>query len=537
MSPDGRTVAIAGGNKDGLWLRPLDSLELRPLSNTDGAEDPFWSPDGRSLGYFADFKLKIMAVTGGPATSLCDVAGFGGTWNREGVILFGAAEDGPIQRANAAGGVCTPVTQAEPGVSHRLPTFLPDGKHFLYLVLSRDQSKAGLYLAALDLPGGAGHRLLPDHSSAIFIPRRKSGGHDHLLFQRENKLMAQPFDAETLQLAGEPFPVAPQLSRTPAPNQVAASAAGNGTLVYLAGSSRTETQTTWLDRSGKELGKVGPLGNQPSFALSPDQKSVALAYQNSSRSGIWLHELARDVETRLTLPPLAAAPVWSPDSGRIAFSGPDALYVKNVGGGPEQLLLQRDRPIYASDWSRDGKHLLYTDDDPKTLGDIWSLPLDPSGKPGEPVAFLKTEFNESQGQFSPDGHWIAYVSNESGQEAVYVRPFSSGGAPTRISSSGGINPRWRADGKELYYLTEGDPESLMAVSVQSRPGGFFQAGVPTALFEVHTRIIVAQRNFFSYSPSLDGQRFLMIVVPDTAPPTLNVITNWEKAAAGAAKEP
>jgi dipeptidyl aminopeptidase/acylaminoacyl peptidase len=246
--------------------------------------------------------------------------------------------------------------------------------------------------------------------------------------------------------------------------------------------------------------------------------------------------LARDVETRFTLPPFAGPPVWSPDSGRIAFHGSDALYVKNVGGGPEQLLLQRDRPIPLSDWSRDGKYLLYTDNDPKTQGDIWSLPLDPSGKPGEPVAFLKTEFNESQGQFSPDEHWVAYVSNESGQDAVYVRPFPTGGAPTRISSSGGTNPRWRADGKELYYLREGTPESLMAVSVQSRPGGLLQAGVPRALFELHTRIIVSQANIFSYSPSADGQRFLMIVLPDAAPPTLNVITNWEKAVAGAAKE-
>jgi serine/threonine protein kinase len=542
LSPDGRTVVIAGlsGNRSGLWLRALDSLELRPLSNTDGARNPFWSPDGRSLGFFADGKLKTIPTTGGPATALCDAGtGTGGAWNRAGVILFGV-DSGPIRRVNAAGGVCTPVTQAEPGVRDLLPEFLADGKHFLYFVQSTDQSSGGLFLAVLDQP--AGHRLLPDQSSAIFVPRRNGASHDHLLFQREHTLMAQPFDSETLQFAGDPFQVAPQLSRTLSPQQVAASAAGNGTLIYLAGPAHDETQPTWLDRSGKELGKVGSLGDQNGLALSPDQRSVAFAYgANSSRRGLWLRELARDVETRFTLPPFAGPPVWSPDSRRIVFTGLNALYVKNASGGPEQLLLQSANPILCSDWSRDGKYLLYTEIDPKTRGDIWVLPLDPSGKPGAPVAFLKTEFNESQGQFSPDGRWVAYVSNESGSLEVYVRPFPSGGGPTttgptRISSSGGREPRWRADGKELYYLgNPGNSRSLMAVSVQSRPGGLLQAGVPTVLFESQARSIVPEANFFSYSPSVDGQRFLMRILPDAALPTLNAITNWEKAQA--VKEP
>jgi Tol biopolymer transport system component len=537
LAPDGRTVAIAAsvGNKGGLWLRALDSLELRPLANTDSARHPFWSPDGRSLGFFADGKLKIIPATGGPATALCDAGtGSGGAWNREGVILFGA-DAGPIQRANASGGVCSPVTQAEPGVRHRLPAFLPDGRHFLYLVQSTDAGKTGLYVAALNQP--AGHRLLPDPSSAIFAPRRKGESHDHLLFQRENTLMAQPFQVETLQLAGDPFPVAPQLSRTSTPAQVAASAAGNGTLVYLAGSSRAEAQPTWLDRNGKELGKVGPPGDQSGLALSPDQKSVAFA-RRSSQQGLWLRELARDVETRFTLPPFLGPPVWSPDGVRIAFSGPKGLYVKSASGGPEQLLLPSGNPIPPSDWSRDGKYLLYTEIDPRTRGDIRYLPLDPSGKPGAPVEFLKSEFNESQGQFSPDGHWVAYVSNESGQSEIYVRPFPSGGGLTKISSDGGVEPRWRGDGKELYYLgNRTRSRLLMAVSVQSRPGGPLQAGVPMALFELRSFIILTENNLFSYSPSADGRRFLMNISPDAALPTLNVITNWEKLAPGPAKEP
>jgi Tol biopolymer transport system component len=529
LSPDGRTVAITGEGK--LWLRALDSFELRPLSNTDFARHPFWSPDGRSLGFSSNGKLRIVSITGGPATALCDAGtGGGATWNREGVILFGA-DKGPIERVNAAGGACTPVTRIEPGMVHRLPTFLPDGRHFLYNVRSDDPGKAGLYLAALDQP--AGRRLLPDRTNAIFVPRRKGAGHDHLLFQRENTLMALPFDVETLQLAGDPFSIAPQLARTSTFDQVAASAAGDGTLIYLAGSSFTDFQAIWLDRSGKELGKVGPLEDLRGLTLSPDQKSVALTYSESgSRPGVWLRELARDVESRFALPPFSGPAVWSPDSSRIAFSGPNALDVKNASGGPEQLLLQSGNPMAPSDWSRDGKYLLYTEIDPKTHGDIWYLPLDPSGELGAPVAFLKTEFNESMGQFSPDGRWVAYVSNESGSPEVYVRPFPSGGGPVRISSSGATNPHWRADGKELYYLSFLSRPGLMAVSVQSRPGGLLQAGVPKALFEVQTRFIIPEANQFIYSPSTDGQRFLMKILPDATLPTLNVITNWDELRPG-----
>jgi eukaryotic-like serine/threonine-protein kinase len=530
LSPDGRTLAIAGflGNKDGTWFRALDSLELRPVSNTGGASVPFWSPDGRSLGFFDDGKLKIMPVTGGPATALCNASPSGGAWNREGVILFGG-DSGPIQRVNSAGGACMPVTRAEPGARQVLPTFLPDDKHFLYVVPSADQTKAGLYIAALDQPEG--RRLLPDQSSAIFVPRRNGASHDHLLFRRENTLMAQPFDADTLQFIGDPFPVASQLAGTLNPDEVAASVAGNGMLVYLAGSPGDENQLTWLDRSGRELGKVGPPRDQRAVALSPDQKSLVLTTpRNSSRPGLWLRDLDRDVETRFTQPPFVGPAVWSPDSRRIALSGPEGLYMKNIVGGPEQLLVHSNNPIPASDWSRDGKYLMYTDIDPRTHGDIWYLPLDSLGKPAGPIPFLKSEFNESQGQFSPDGQWVAYVSNESGSYEVYVRPFRSSGGPTVVSSGGGRDPRWRADGKELYYLTNpGESRLLMAVSVQTLPTGLLQFGVPKILFELQTRTILPEGNLFSYSPSADGQRFLMRVVPNDSLRTLNVITNWEKS--------
>jgi dipeptidyl aminopeptidase/acylaminoacyl peptidase len=230
----------------------------------------------------------------------------------------------------------------------------------------------------------------------------KDGITDLLLFKREKTLMAYPFDVATLQLTGDPFLVAPQLSRTSTPDQVAASAGQNGTLIYLAGPSGEDFQPTWVDRSGKKVGQVGPVGDQRGLAISPDQKFVAVASRGTeSHPGLWLRDLASDVESRFTLPPFVGAPAWSPDSLRIAFSGPNALYVKNVSGGAEQLLLQSGNPLSPSDWSRDGKYLLYTEVDAKTHGDIWYLPFDSSGKPGAPVAFLKTGFNESLGQFSP----------------------------------------------------------------------------------------------------------------------------------------
>ena len=530
LSPDGSTLAItpASGAKSQIWLRDLNSLDLRPLANTDGARAPFWSPDSRFLGFFADGKLKTIPVSGGPATALCDGGG-GGAWNREGVILFGSATL-PIQQVNAAGGACVPVTQTQPGVRHLYPRFLPDGKHFLYLLQDENQGGGGTYLAALDQR--AARRLLLDPSSAIFVPPRKAKSHGHLLFQRESTLMAQPFDADTLQLAGDVRPVASQLSRTLSTEQVAASAAGNGTLVYLAGSSRDEFQLTWLDRSGNELGRVGPVGYQRAITLSPDQKTVALGYTPvGSRQGRWLRDLARDVETPFAAAPFLGTLVWSPDSSRLAFSRPTGVYVKNAGGGPEELVLSGRGQIRLSDWSRDGKHLLYTDNDPKTRGDIWVLPFDPPGRPGTPVAFLKTEFNESEGQFSPDGHWVAYVSNESGRNEVYVRPFPSGGGAVRVSNRGGQEPRWRGNGEELYYLILGNPAKLMAVSVKSGSSGSPEIGVPKVLFEWQTLGMTPEVNYFSYSPDADGQRFLMNVLPDTALPTLNVITNWENAAA------
>jgi serine/threonine protein kinase len=537
LSPDGRrlVIMIATEGKSQLWLRSLDSPQLQPLSGTDNARGPFWSPDSKFIGFFADGKLKTMPATGGPPQTLCDGTGLfgGGTWNRDGVILFSTSGVGePLQHVNAAGGACTVVTKPEGDTSHAFPEFLPDGSHFVYVVRGGDEAKRGLYVAALDNP--APRRLLADESSAVFAPSTSGKKYGYLLFLRGSELMAQPFSGETLQVAGDVFPVTAEGSFSLNQPQIAASASAGGILVYETNLSRT-SQLTWLDRSGKGLGKVGSIQEERHVALSPDGKTVATVRPNQ---GIWLYDVQRGGETRFTSPTLpGSAPVWSPDGNLIAFGSGKGLYLKDASGGSkEEPLLENRNAKTPSDWSRDGRYLIYTENDPKGQGDIWYLP-DPLNKSSDrkPVKFQGTDAMESQGQLSPDSHWLAYASNESGKYEVYVRPFPSGPGRWKVSAGQGTyrEPRWRRDGKELFFLEAQFPiNRLMSVAVQSGPRGDFQAGTPQALFEFRQITSVPTANSFLYSPSADGQRILVDVQPADAEATLHVITNWEKSALG-----
>lgn len=531
LSPDGRhlILSLSSGGKSQLWLRALDSPQLQPLSGTGSARYPFWSADGRSVGFFADGKLKTIPASGGPTQVLCDAGlGGGGTWNRDGVILF-SAESGPLQRVEAAGGTCTPVTRIESGSRHLYPVFLPDGKHFLYVLLG-EAAKHGVYLGTLDNAGLVnpnGRRLLPDTSTVAFAPPGSGSSYGHILFIRETSIMAQPFDAGRFELAGGAFSVAGQATRSAYAFQVEASQ--NGVLIYPAGSP-IDIQLAWFDRSGKELAKVIPHGDRLLVSLSPDEKIVA--YENGV--AIWLYELTRSTASRFTFPPLQGeAPVWSPDGGRIAFYSGGDLYRKDTSGGGQEEVLMPKGNVRPSDWSRDGRYLLYTAFDPKTRADLWILP-DPLGKSGggTPVPFLRTDFIESQGQFSPDGRWIAYVSDESGQFEVYVRPFPPGASKRKVSSNGGREPRWRRDGMELFYL---EPDRLMyrlmAVPIRLRSGAVFETSAAKPLFAFRTLGIVPQSNAFAYSVAAGGQRFLVKTLVSTDEATLNVVVNWEKAAA------
>ena len=421
-SPDGRRLIlsiVSEGNSQ-LYVRSLDSPQLRPLANTDNARAFFWSPDGKLIAFFADGKLKTIPAGGGLAQSLCDDTGLGGggSWNRDGIILF-ADRTGTILRVNTAGGACTPVIKPEKDGYRTFPAFLPDGRHFLYFAGSPDNSKRGIYLASLDDPKG--RRLLAELSDPIYAPPRPGSRYGHVLFLRgTSTLMAQPFDERALQLAGDPFVVAEQASLSNTPPRPAADASANGILAYIANVSR-DLQLTWFDRTGKVLGTVGPRKQLRGVALSPDGKTLATTVTQNGIAGVWLRNLARDSESLLA--ETGTVPVWSPDGSRVIYTKRNDLYVRDAaGGGPETIVLANANRKTASDWSRDGRYLLYTETDSKTEGDIWYLENPLAGR-GKPVRFLGTNATESQAQLSPDGRWIAYFSSESGTGEVYVRPF------------------------------------------------------------------------------------------------------------------
>ncbi len=483
LSPDGRRLLLVLIREGGfrIYLRRLDSEELQPLAGTESARAPFWSPDGRFIGFFAEGKLKVIAASGGPAQVLCEETGLGGggTWNRNGVILF-ANQNGGLRRVDAqGGGPCTAVGEEDPNTRATMPVFLPDGTHFFYArAVPGDEASQGVYLATLDDP--TGRKVLSDRSSVVYTPPVGAGGRTHLLFLRESALMAQPFDDASLQLAGDPFVIAARASTTATPPQVAASAAADGTLVYLAGGSRV-SQLPWFDRTGKELSKVGPPANPPEVTLSPDGNTVL--------AGRRLYDLARGSENLLTSAEMgnAASAVWSADSSGVWFimAGPEGLgrYPKGLKCSALRVVQELDPaapPRRLSDWSRDGRFLNYTENDPKTQADIWWVPVE-SGKPSEKaVKLLGSDAVESQGQLSPNGQWLAYFSDETGKGQVYIRPFPAGSETWRVSVDGGREPRWRSDGKELYFPVFRNVElrTLMATAVEPDGRGGLRIGIP-----------------------------------------------------------
>ena len=522
LSPDGQQIAFTARDSSGkalLWVRSLDSLAARPLPGTEDAMYPFWSPDGRHIGFFAGSKLKTIEASGGPALALCDAAdGRGGTWNKDGIILFEPHFREPIFRVAATGGKPTPVTKLDESrreTTHRYPFFLPDGKRFLYEAashsVSTDSELHAIYLGSLD---GKPPKLVVNARSK---PLYAAG---HLLFVRQKTLMAQPFDAKSLTLSGEPFPVVGNVQEDPGFFTAVFTVSDNGVLAYQeGGGSGDQAQLTWFDRSGKKLEAVGPQGNLWNPRISHDGRRAV--FTMGDPGDLWVEDLSRNVPTRLTFDPADDNnAVWSADDSRLLFlslrSGGGDIYGKpSSGTGADERLVSSASVKDPSSVSPDGRWLLMSVLNPKTKWDIELLSL-PDRKVTD---FLKTDFDELQGEFSPDGRWVAYSCNESGRHEVYVQPFPGPGGKWQISSAGGTNPVWRRDGKELFYLAS--DRKMMSVPV--RIGAAFEAESPRPLFDVRVKSD-PDRHF---DVTADGQRFLITLpLGDETSPPITLVQNW-----------
>jgi Tol biopolymer transport system component len=539
LSPDGQQLAFAASSSDGIpriWLRPLSSLEIRPLAGTEGvATLLFWSPDSRFIAFDSGGRLQKIGVSGGPADTVCALprTPVGGSWNNAGVIIFGQF-GGPIMQVPAAGGTATPLTvldAAHGDVAHNVPVFLPDDRHFIYF---RDTGTDGAISAgSLDAkPDGQDtRRFSVTMFGAAYLPLADSNS-GLLLYLRRGTLMAQPFDARRLEPSGDPAPVV----EGPIGNFYdygLFSTSRNGTLTYWSPGA-VQSQLTWFDAQGNVVSTIGEPGPYGDVALSPDGARAFLSKRQQLEEGaaaVWLLDMSRGTSTRFELDRNAYSEtaIWSPDGHKVIFGSARTgqmmdLYQKPISGSAdaELLVTSRDWKTPLS-WSPDGRSVLYESVGGMTKGDLWVLPL---GNHRAPVSFLQTGFDERDGEFSPDGRWVAYASNESGRDEVYVRPFSSDASGTPlpdsggkwiISSEGGVRPKWKKDGTELYYLDLGG--RLMAASVSTRP--VFQAGVPSLLFQTRSGSADAH-----WAPSPDGRRFLFLVPETQGAAPFTVVLNW-----------
>jgi serine/threonine protein kinase len=531
VSPDGTRIAFAASNPAGqfvLWVRPLDSAEAQPLSGTEEADGPFWSPDSRSIGFFANGGLKKVAASGGPVQTLANTAvSRGAAWSRNGAILFSPTNTAGLYRVAETGGVPSAVTTVivENGeLNHRWPQFLPDGDHFLYLISNAQSENSGIYVGSLN--SEESRRLINTRWRAAYSPP------GYLLFVQDPILMAQPFDVAGLELTGEPVLVAESVSAGASNTGDAAfSVSDQGVLAY--GSGLGGQELVWFDRQGRRLGTVGrPAQYFSGPKLSPDGTRVAVDMTSPQGSlDIWLLEVNRDVSTRFTSNPATERfPLWSPDGSQIVFhsnrdTGIYDLYEKSSNGsGSETLLFQSGDRKYPRDWSRDGRFLVYTTfgTEPDATNDLWVLPL--SGE-REAFPYLQTGSTDSQGQFSPDGRWMAYVSDDSGTLQVYISSFPNPTNKVQVSTDTGVQPRWRGDGKELYFLSQ--DRRLMAAEIVTEPS--LRVGTSRVLFSIPFPPEGTTRNPASlhlYDVAADGQRFLMMVPPENASIPITVVLNW-----------
>jgi Tol biopolymer transport system component len=486
------------------------------MAGTDGARHPFWSPDSRSIGFFAAEKLLRIEITGGPPQSLAPAAlSQGGAWNADGTILFAPNTVSALLRVPASGGASVAATQLDSPrqKSHRFPFLLPNGRQFLFHAEGEPEA-SGIYLGSLD--GAPWKRLTAGNSAASYLPP------DHVVFVQEGALVARRLDASRGELTGDPVTLAASIgSEASAP--VGFSASRTGIVAYRGGGA-SPVRTSWFDRTGQVLAQLASL-NAPE--LSPDGRYVAGDRTTDGNRDAWVVDLVRRSSTRFTThQAVDGFPVWSPDGSRIAFhsqrNGTFDVWIKQSNGavGTEELLVGTPDHEWPLDWSRDGRFLLFHRSNQNyASSDLWVLPM--TGSNREPVVVAKTPFEERLGQFSPDGRWIAYETNESGRREIVVQAFPKSSAPVPISTSGGVAPRWSVDGKEIYFISADG--NLMAVPVTVR-GSTFSAGNPLALFFAG---LPAQVFKVQYAVTRDGQFLVNRLLDEGAASPITLILNWK----------
>jgi Tol biopolymer transport system component len=504
LSPDGRRLAYTAVKDEGgdsLWMHSFDAFVDQPLAGTEGAAHPFWSPDSLSVGFFSQGKLKRIDLSTSYPQILCDApGGQGGTWNHDGAILFAGSATGALYRVAATGGIPQPATNVPSSHSaammQRSPFFFPDGNHFLFSAIAEGGRTREIFAGSLESKTA---KQLEEGERALYTDNT-------LIYLRDHVLMARRFDPARFEFTGEPWRIrfADHVQRF--------SVSENGVLAYV-NNEPVDTTLLFMDRAGKKLERISDSQNVTHFAIAPDSRALVFSRQGD----IWISDLSRGVTSRFTFNMADnMSPVWSPDASRIAFlanrTGANQIFRKALNGDTEELLLNTTTPRMESidDWSPDGRYIVYTASGENGKSNVWVLPLSGERKPIP----IPSAFNTRQGRLSPDGRWLAYVSDESGTDEVYVQSFPGRENRWQVSNHGGTDPKWRRDGRELFYRSM--QKTQMAVTVAA--GSELQLSIPAILFSAPDG---------AYDVTPDGQRFLVLSRPETAGALpINIVVNW-----------
>lgn len=523
ISPDGQLVVFPA-TRNGtqmLYVRSLNGTASQPLAGTENGSFPFWAPDSKSFAFFANGKLQRIEASGGAVQTLADAPqGRGGSWSREGFIIYAPSLSTPIMKVSDSGGAASAVTQMSVlrgDATHRWPLFLPDGRHFVYVKSSTSARHRAITIASID--GGEQRLLVEADSNAAYA----SG---HLIYVLDRSLVARPIDLRSFRMGRDAVPIAEDVAGTGRLDSFF-SVSNDGKLIFQSGLSVTPSSLTWFDMSGKALGSIGKPADYLSLALSHDGRRVAVTVNDpvSRRWDIWVEDLARQALTRLTFEPSNEwGPIWSPDDNMLLYtsnsSGAGRMMMRRSSGtGQEEIVVNSQRTVdVADDWSPDGKLLLFQrQGGPGSAG--WDL-LTYSLEDHQTRTFLATPFLEYGGKFSPDGKWVVYQSDEAGPAQVYVLPFNGRGGKRQISTEGGTRPRWSADGKQLFYISLDN--RLMVVPVEIK-GEEFSSGIPRAIGAITPKKIEG----VTYDVSRDGKRLLVNTPGEqTMIEPITLVQNW-----------